>query len=159
MSRRFWLFGLPLLAISIVAGGAAWTLMAREHPPGDPDDAEQVIVGKAVYGRDCARCHGNDLSGEFGWLKKESEADLSEAEIERMLRSLDDVAPAHDSSGTTWRHDDDTLFSIIKDGPAVALAKLDSRMPGFHDRLSDDEIWAIVAFLKSRWQDDRGTPE
>jgi len=159
MSRRFWLFGLPLIALSAIAGSAAWTLMAREHPLGDPKDPEQVIVGQAVYGRDCARCHGNDLGGEFGWLKRENEVDLSEAEVDRMLENLDDVAPAHDNSGKTWRHDDDKLFSIIKDGPAVALSKQDSRMPGFHDRLSDSEIWAVVAFMKSHWHEDRGAPE
>lgn len=159
MNRRFWLFGLPILVIMVAAGGAAWRLMALEHPPGDPGDADQVTLGEAVYGRDCARCHGGDLSGEFGWLKKENEADFSEAEIERMMQSLDNVAPAHDSSGTTWRHDDATLFSIIKDGPKVVLAKQESRMPGFENRLDDAEIWAVVAFLKSHWQDDSGSPE
>jgi mono/diheme cytochrome c family protein len=159
MNRRFWLFGLPLLAATIVAGGAVWTLMAREHPPGDPGDEEQVALGDAVYDRDCARCHGNDLGGEFGWLKKDNEAGLSEDQIERMVQSLEDVAPAHDASGTTWRHDDETLFSIIKDGPAVALSKPDSRMPGFEGRLEDAEIWAVIAFLKAHWQEDGGTPE
>ena len=159
MSRRVWLFGLPLLALAAVVGGTAWTLMAREHPLGDPGDPEQVLIGQAIYGRDCARCHGEDLSGEFGWLKKQSEVELSEAEIERMLGSLGDVAPAHDSSGDTWRHDDDKLFSIIKNGPEIALSKKSSRMPSFEDRLIDEEIWAVVAFLKSNWQEDRGAPE
>ncbi len=154
MSRGFWLFGLPLLIIAIVAGGTVWTLTAREHPPGDPDDIDQVALGKAAYDRDCARCHGGDLGGEFGWLKKEIQTELSDAEIELMLQSLDDVAPAHDSSGMTWRHNDDILFAIIKDGPAIALAKEDSRMPGFGDQLGDDEIWAIIAYFKSSWQDD-----
>lgn len=159
MSRRFWLFRVPLLACAIVAGGAAWTLMAREHPPGDPGDLDQVALGEAVYGRDCARCHGDDLSGEFGWLKKDNGNDLSEVEVERMLQSLDNVAPAHDNSGLTWRHDDETLFSIIKEGSAIALSKPDSRMQGFGDRLNDGEVWAVVAFLKSHWQNDQGAPE
>ena len=159
MSRSVWLFGLPLLVVAAIAGGAAWTLMASNQTMGDPDDPEQVLVGEAVYSRDCARCHGDDLSGEFGWLKKETEVDLSETEINAMLESLDDVAPAHDSSGKTWRHNDETLFSIIKDGPAIALSKDDSRMPGFEDRLIDEEIWAVVAYLKSHWQEDRSAPE
>jgi len=158
MSRRLWLFGFPILGMLIVGGGAAWTLVASEHPPGDPNDANQVSLGQAVYGRDCARCHGDDLSGEFGWLKKDNEGEFSDAEIERMLQSLDNVAPAHDSSGVTARHGDETLFSIIKDGPAVALAKPSSRMPGFSERLDDDEIWAIVAYLKNNWQIDDNKP-
>lgn len=157
MTRRFWLFGLPLLLTAAIGGGTIWALTAKEHSPGDPGDVDQVANGKAIYGRDCARCHGDDLGGEFGWLKKEVE--LSEKEVELMLKNLDDVAPAHDDSGATWRHDDKTLFSIIKDGPEIALAKAGSRMPAFHDRLQDEEIWSVVAFMKTHWQDDRGAPE
>ena len=156
MSRRYWLFGLPLCAVLLFA---AWELMPREAVKGDPGDPEQVLMGKAIYGRDCARCHGDDLSGEFGWLKKETDANLSEQEIERMLQTLDDVAPAHDNSGVTRRHDDETLFHIIKDGAKVALSKEESRMPGFQDRLNDEEIWGVVAFLKSQWTDTEGAPE
>ena len=159
MRRRGWLFGVPLLALLAIAGGAAWTMMASEQQLGDPNDPEQVLVGEAIYGRDCARCHGDDLGGEFGWLKKDGEIDLSEGEIERMLENMDDVAPAHDNSGNTQRLDDNKLFSVIKDGPAVALSKVDSRMPGFQDRLIDEEIWAVVAYMKSHWQEDRGAPE
>ena len=159
MRGRFWRVGLPLLALVGAGGGAVWTLMAHEHPPGDPLDQKQVNLGEALYEQDCARCHGADLSGEFGWLKKENDSGLSEAEIERMLQSLDNVAPAHDNSGFTWRLDDETLFSVIKDGPAIALSKPGSRMPGFEKRLNDDEIWAVVAFMKSNWMDDPDLPD
>lgn len=152
MSRRFWLFGLPL-AIAI-AGGAIWTLMAREHPPGDPDDAEQVALGAALYGRSCARCHGEDMSGELGWVAKET--DLSAEEINRVTKTMDDVAPAHDASGRTSRHDDAALFAIIQKGPEAVLNKTQSRMPAFGGELPDDDIWAIVAFMKSQWQDGGG---
>jgi len=27
----------------------------------------------------------------------------------------------------------------------------DSRMPGFDKKLTDDEIWAVIAFIKSTW--------
>jgi mono/diheme cytochrome c family protein len=27
-------------------------------------------------------------------------------------------------------------------------------MPGFKERLNDDEIWAVVAFMKSNWLED-----
>jgi len=148
---RSWLIGLPLLLI--VAGGAVWTLTARERPPGDPSDDEQVALGQVLYSRECARCHAEDLSGELGWVKKN--VDLPAAEIERVTRSLDDVAPAHDASGDTWRRSDDVLFKIVKDGPARALGKGQSRMPAFKKRLLDEEIWAVIAFMKSHWPDER----
>lgn len=157
MSRRFQLLG--VLVMVIIVGGTIWTSITNELLFGDPRDSEQVKLGKAVYGRDCARCHGDDLRGEFGWLKEEHGSDLTDNEIELLLQSVGDTAPAHDSSGMTWRHDDETLFNIIKEGPAIALAKPTSRMPGFDDRLEDKEIWAIVAFLKSNWQPDEGSAQ
>ena len=153
--QRAWLIGLPLLIV--IAGSAVWALIARKHPPGDPGDTEQVALGQALYSRNCARCHAEDLSGELGWVKQNVE--LTDAEIERLTRSLDDVAPAHDASGDTWRRGDDVLFRIIKDGPARALAKGQSRMPAFKDRLVDEEIWAVIAFLKSHWPENRRAQE
>ena len=149
MGRRFWLVTLPVIGL-VAAGGAAWTLMAREHPPGDPADSEQVAVCAALYEWNCARCHGDDLGGELGWVKEET--GLSEEQINEVAERLGDVAPAHDQSGTTSRLDDATLFRVIDEGPGNVLDKPDSRMSGFNDRLAADEIWAIIAFMKSHWQ-------
>lgn len=150
MRRAFLFLGLPLIA-GVAAVGVAWTWMAREHPPGDPADTEQVAVGSALYEWNCARCHGEDLGGELGWVKEET--GLSEEEIKEVSERLGDVAPAHDQSGETARLDDTTLFRVIDEGPVKALNKSDSRMSGFRDRLSEDEIWAIVAFMKSHWRE------
>jgi mono/diheme cytochrome c family protein len=54
-------------------------------------------------------------------------------------------AVALDVSGPTWRRDDGWIFSIIKDGD------LASAMPAFRGGLNDEEIWAIVAYIKSSW--------
>jgi mono/diheme cytochrome c family protein len=150
MRRRLVTVGLPVLLI-VAAAGAAWTLMAREWSsgPADPTDAAMVATGQALYQESCARCHGEDMSGELGWISKETE--LSPEEVNQVAKTLEDVAPAHDTSGDTQRLNDETLFAVIKDGPIRALNKPDSRMPAFSDRLNDDEIWAIVAFMKSEW--------
>ncbi len=148
MSRRFWTVGLPVAAIA-AAAGAAWTLMAREHPPGDPADTEQVAIGEALYEWNCARCHGADLGGELGWAQEA--AGLSDEEVDEIAERLGDVAPAHDESGQTGSYEDATLFRIIDEGPESVLGKADSRMPAFHDRLADEEIWAIIAFMKTHW--------
>lgn len=149
MSRRFWLFGLPVVLVAAVAG-VTWTLMAREHPPGDPQDAEQVAVGAALYAWNCARCHGEDLGGELGWAQEVT--GLSDEEIEDVAKRIGDVAPAHDEHGSTSRLPDDMLFKIIDEGPETVLDKPDSRMPGYNDRLAEEEIWAIIAFMKSHWE-------
>ena len=149
MSRRYKFLGLP--ALLVIVAGAGWMWMAGGSLPGNPSDEEEVAFGAALYSQNCARCHGEDLSGELGWA--EEEAGLSAEEIQSIARTLGDVAPAHDSSGKTSRHDDATLFKIIDEGTEAALGESGSRMEGFGDRLAKDEIWAIIAFMKKVWQD------
>lgn len=62
-------------------------------------------------------------------------------------------APPHDESGHTWHHPDSVLFGIIKHGlvPPYAPKAYASDMPAF-EGLGDDEIWAVLAFIKSHWR-------
>ena len=47
------------------------------------------------------------------------------------------------------------LFAYIKLGGSAVMAEqgitFDSGMPGFGDQLSDEEIQAVIAYLKSTW--------
>ena len=62
-------------------------------------------------------------------------------------------APPHDESGHTWHHPDYVLFAITKNGmtPPYAPKDYESDMPAFGGRLSDKEISAVLAYLKSHW--------
>jgi mono/diheme cytochrome c family protein len=61
-------------------------------------------------------------------------------------------APPHDASGHTWHHSDAVLFGITKHGLGpYAPAGYESDMPAFADVLSDDQIAAALAYIKSRW--------
>ncbi len=62
-------------------------------------------------------------------------------------------APPHDESGHTWHHPDEVLFTITKYGlvPPYAPRGYQSDMPAFADRLSDDEIRAVLAYIESHW--------
>jgi mono/diheme cytochrome c family protein len=62
-------------------------------------------------------------------------------------------APPHDEGGHTWHHSDNVLFGITKHGlvPPYAPSDYRSDMPAFGDKLRDDDIWAVLAFLKSHW--------
>jgi mono/diheme cytochrome c family protein len=61
-------------------------------------------------------------------------------------------APPHDASGHTWHHPDDVLFGITKRGLApYAPPGYVSDMPAFGGTLSDDEIRAVLAYIKSQW--------
>ncbi len=59
-------------------------------------------------------------------------------------------APPHDASGHTWHHPDALLLEIIANGGSSPT----SAMPGFGDKLSDQEMAAILAFIKSHWGPD-----
>ena len=62
--------------------------------------------------------------------------------------------PPHDSSGHTWHHPDALLLSIIASGGDPATK---SKMPAFKDKLTQDEMTAILEFIKSRWgEGERG---
>ena len=62
-------------------------------------------------------------------------------------------APPHDESGHTWHHPDAVLFAITKNGLVAPNAPQDyeSDMPAFAAKLTDDEIWAVLAYIKSHW--------
>jgi len=134
---KSWLvFGLLLAAV----GGAA---LVQWWPDGrikaDPADAAQVAAGKIVYEQYCAACHGDRLQGQPAWKKR--------------LPSGRMPAPPHDESGHTWHHPDPVLFGIVRDGlvPPHAPQGYESDMPAFGDRLSDEQIWAVLAYIKSHW--------
>ena len=131
------------LAICLVFGIVACGPGAEEAAPaasgpGDPTDATAVAEGEAVYLAHCASCHGTRLEGQPGW--------------QEVLPDGGYPAPPHDGSGHTWRHSDRQLFEATKFGGGFSAAPDSvSHMPAFEHVLSDDQIWAALAFVKSRW--------
>jgi mono/diheme cytochrome c family protein len=66
-------------------------------------------------------------------------------------------APPHDATGQTWHHSDEELFRITKLGMAAIVPGYESAMPAFVDALSDPEIEAVLAYIKSTWPDRKRT--
>lgn len=101
-------------------------------------NAKQVEAGETVYQQHCAVCHGVDLEGQPNW--------------KQLLPTGGLPAPPHDDTGHTWHHPDQLLFRITKfGGQAVAGPGFQSNMPAFQGVLSDADIWAVLAFIKSKW--------
>ena len=127
-------------AVVAATAVAVWTFWP---PPStgraDPDDARQVALGETVYRQDCASCHGAKLEGQANWRTRKPDDRLP--------------APPHDESGHTWHHPDDQLIRITKLGlkPPLAPEGYESDMPAFGTFLTDEHIWAVLAFIKSRW--------
>lgn len=62
-------------------------------------------------------------------------------------------APPHDDAGHTWHHPERALFGITKYGmvPPYAPPGYQSDMPAFQAVLSDEDIRAVLAYIKSHW--------
>ena len=102
--------------------------------------AERIDRGRAIYAANCASCHGENLEGQPDWKSRLPSGRLP--------------APPHDASGHTWHHPDGVLIRITREGPAAIVGGgYESDMPGFADVLSDDEIRAVLDFIKSTWPD------
>jgi S-disulfanyl-L-cysteine oxidoreductase SoxD len=137
--RRLWL-GAVVIAVA-AAGVAAFALrapaMARAHFA-DAENADAVREGKKLYASHCAACHGRKLQGQLLWQVRDEFAGRR--------------APAHDQTGHTWQHSDEDLFAITKFGrlpTTPATAK--SYMPAYADNLSDEQILAVIAYIKATW--------
>jgi mono/diheme cytochrome c family protein len=127
-------------AFLFLVGAIVAAYLTGAKSPADPGDARQVARGKAVYDHHCASCHGARLEGQPNWQAK--------------LPSGRMPAPPHDPSGHTWHHPDAVLFGITKYGLVpgkYAPPGYQSDMPGFGQMLSDDEIWAVLAYIQSQW--------
>jgi mono/diheme cytochrome c family protein len=118
------------------AAGYIWHEMQR-RPRADPTDSTLVALGRSVYEQHCASCHGAKLEGQPDW--------------QRRLPSGRLPAPPHDPTGHTWHHRDQELFEMTKDGPSALATGYQSDMPAFCSVLSDREIWAVLAYIKSTW--------
>ena len=139
MARRFRMI-LPVLGL--VAVGIAAVVWGT-RPSGSavalaPGDAATVALGQAIYAEHCAVCHGADLEGQPSWRQRNADGRLP--------------APPHDETGHTWHHPDIQLFRLTKYGPAgLAGGSYESDMPAYADTLTDDEILAVLSYIKSTW--------
>ena len=131
--------GIVLAAVAVLTIVSVWNFLYRGRGGGaNPDDAAQVALGAQVYAAHCASCHGADLKGQPDWTTRKSDGKLP--------------APPHDETGHTWHHANRQLFDVIKYGTAaIAPPGYKTDMGAFQGTLNDDEIWAVIAYIQSRW--------
>ena len=114
---------------------------AQTASSADHTDEVLISVGARVYAANCAYCHGNQLEGQPEW-------DGDYPSGGRPALPLDGTAP-------TWRLTDQGLFDVTKyGGQAFSPVTYVNDMPGFEWQLSDADIWAAVAYIKSTWTED-----
>lgn len=131
--------GTITVAVIAVLVVVYWPSSARSGRLLRPEDQRLLAIGQKVYAAQCAACHGQRLEGQPNWRERGSDGLLP--------------APPHDASGHTWHHPDELLFRITKFGVAKAanLKNYESAMPAYENRLSDEEIVAVLSWIKSTW--------
>ena len=132
----------PYVGLALFVVPVFLFVMHQPHRAGNPpllDDSRRITSGEVIYSRYCASCHGANLEGQPNWTSRLASGRLP--------------APPHDESGHTWHHASTVLFEITKYGlqPPHAPAGYASDMPAFLGTLNDNEIWNVLAFIRSRW--------
>ena len=105
-------------------------------------DGRDIGAGQVLYEEHCASCHGANLEGQPNWRSSNDDGTVP--------------APPHDESGHTWHHDNQLLYTYTALGGEGALAErgitnFKSAMPGFAEVLTEEEIWNILAYIRSNW--------
>ena len=90
------------------------------------------VTGREIYVNICIRCHGIDGKGEQGIRFVPPPADLSSSTVQSRL--------------------DGTLFKRIHEG------KPNTAMGAWKHALSDDEIWDVLAYVRTFAVGSEGQP-
>ncbi len=134
---------LAFSAVGIVSLIIFVVLLLTDGSGSSTDLPMDVVVaqGQQTYTTYCASCHGINLEGQPDWQQKNPDGSLR--------------APPHDETGHTWHHGDMALIESIKLGGARLPANTGiSAMPVYKDILTDQEITAVLAYIKSTWPND-----
>jgi mono/diheme cytochrome c family protein len=126
--------GLAVLAgIALAIGLIHFGGSTRQSP--EATEA-QIRAGEALFARNCSPCHGANGAGQ-----NPAEPNGGYDDQGRY------IAPALDATAHAWHHPDEVLFSWIRNGSEAK----DSPMRGWEGRMTDDEIWSVIAYFKSLW--------
>ncbi len=116
---------LVLLAVGLGAGWVSVNDAYRQQVVNPvPATAESIAKGSSVYSANCAVCHGADARGDGP-----------------MAQTLN--PPPSDLTVHIIQHPDADLFDFVSNGIQG------SAMPAFKDRLSEEERWNVLNYLKS----------
>jgi mono/diheme cytochrome c family protein len=97
---------------------------------------ESTALGKNVFNKNCAVCHGKQAQGL----------------VKNWKKPIAGVYPAPPLNGTAhaWHHSPKILLETINSGGT----KLGGTMPAFNNKLNKEEKQAILDYLHSLWPEN-----
>ena len=99
-------------------------------------DFSQISRGGKLFQQNCAVCHGKQAEGAANWQQMDDNGKFP--------------PPPLNGTAHAWHHPHTVLVNTIKNG----TAKLGGNMPAWKDKLSDEEINAIIVWFQSKWSDE-----
>ncbi len=125
-----------LLVAGLLSAVAAAVWLGQDCLSGR-DRCAQLALGRTRYAEHCAACHGASLEGQPNWKEQSTNGRMP--------------APPHDATGHSWHHADNDLFLITKKSVGAIVPGYESDMPAFEGLLTDEEIRAVLAYIKDTW--------
>ena len=127
-------FVLMLLGVSVAGAACAGAAVPRSEATPSQER------GQRLYAEYCQQCHGGATGGR-----------------------MNDLPPPHNANGHTWHHPDCQLARTILRGPGemsdmmrrMVGAGDAPRMPAFQGVLDQDDVTAILSFIKTWWTEDQ----
>lgn len=98
--------------------------------------SDTLSRGRQLYLQNCAVCHGMNAEGAPNWRQRDAEGKFP--------------PPPLNGTAHTWHHPKQALIYTIKNG----TAQLGGNMPAWKDKLSDQDIEHIIAWIQSLWPEE-----
>ena len=120
------------------SGMALLLLVTSFHTAAAERWYNQAVVdyGAPLFQQNCALCHGVDAEGTKEWKKLDENGNYP--------------PPPLNGTAHAWHHSIPQLARSIKEGGI----KLGGVMPAFGDKLTDQEVLAVIAYFQSKWPDE-----
>ena len=96
----------------------------------------QRARGDVLFQANCQVCHGKEGVATENWRKRDANGNL--------------LPPPLNGTAHTWHHSPAVLIKTIEEGGS----KLGGTMPGFAEKLSLQDMVAIIGYLNSLWPNE-----
>ena len=130
--------GVPILLLIAAGCASESNIVVR----GVRFESERLSHGQQLYTQYCASCHGANGEGQFPNAPNQPDATGRIG------------APPHNGTGHTWHHGDELLFRYVYEG-GMGDPENFYPMPDFGDQLAEDDILAVIAYLKTMWNGEQ----
>jgi len=97
-------------------------------------DPKVIEAGERLFRQHCSQCHGQQAEGDPNWRKPDADGKYP--------------PPPLNGTGHAWHHPKLWLKQMIQEG-----SRPQGNMPAWRDKLTDDEIEAVIAWFQSQWPD------